>query len=58
MQMFQHKVFVIQAVYENGYTECRTLTPMQVAAWKRSKDYKRLVSKKVLFTITTQIKTH
>lgn len=57
MRIIKLKFTTLDIVYEKGGIETRTFTPVELAAFKRSKRYKEIISKKVILSWEVKIKT-
>jgi hypothetical protein len=57
MRYFKQKYTTLDITYSDGKNEVRTFTPTELAAFKRTKQYKTVLSKKVIFGIEMKIKT-
>jgi hypothetical protein len=57
MRTIKFSFVTLDMIFEDRSMEVRTFTPMELAAFKRSKRYKKLLSKKVLLQWEVKLKT-
>lgn len=50
------QITLMDIFYEGGKSEVRSFTRKELAGFKRSNDYKKIISKKKLCTITVDIR--
>ena len=56
MRTIKFSFVTLDLFYQDGYNEIKTFSPLELAAFKRSKKFKQLLSKKVVCSWSTTLK--